>query len=72
MHDRLSSLKFHRKMRNISFALSVIFVFLGLAMIINSLVMSQDYYSGSIFFFALATVGAFIALYAHARFRSKD
>jgi len=72
MRDRLSSLKFYRKLRNLSFSLSAIFFFLAIALIFNSLGTEENYAVTAIVFGSAAFIGAFVALYAHGRFRSRD
>ncbi|MBU0519031.1 hypothetical protein KJ564_08865 [bacterium] len=72
MHDRLSSLKFFRAMRNIFFCLSGVFLLEASFLLLNFFLGRQDFLNLGLLFMALSGAAGYMAYYYHGRFRCRE
>jgi hypothetical protein len=72
MHDRLSSVKLSRTLRNISLALAVVLFLLFLFLFLLAYLNNLPFISRSLVFPLLACIFAWLAWYFHGRFRSRE
>jgi hypothetical protein len=72
MHDRLSSVKLSRTLRNISLALAVVLFLEFFILLLGSYLNNLPFITPTLIYLLLAFVFAWLAWYFHGRFRSRE
>jgi hypothetical protein len=72
MHDRLTSVKFSRSVRNVCLALAVVLFLEFFILLLGTFLNHMSFNPRTLVFPALACVFGWLAWYYHGRFRSRD